>query len=98
MNGQQFHSVFRKRIKWSLLFFLTIMSFSCRKVIDVDIEGVEPLYVIEAVVTDQPGESKVLLSATKDVAEDNQFPAVNGATVSVTDEAGIVTFFNEELF
>ena len=96
MKGKQFYDVFRGRTKWSLLFFLTIMFFSCRKVIDVDIEGVEPLYVVEAVVTDHPGESKVLLSATKDVAENNQFPAVSGATVSVTDETGIVTIFNED--
>ena len=78
MKGKQFYDVFRGRTKWSLMFVLTIMFFSCRKVIDVDIEGVEPLYVVEAVVTDQPGESKVLLSATKDVAENNQFPAVSG--------------------
>ncbi len=96
MGGKQLHLAFRWQIKWGLLFLLTILFFSCRKVIDVDIEGVVPIYVVEAVVTDQPGDSRVLLSATKDVSENNQFPAVSGATVSVTDDAGIVTVFNED--
>jgi len=96
MNGKEFFSVFRWSSKCGLLFLLTISFFSCRKVIDVDIEGVEPIYVVEAVLTDQPGDSRVLLSATKDVSENNQFPAVSGATVSVTDDAGIVTIFNED--
>ena len=64
--------------------------------IDVDIEGVEAKYVVEAVITDQPGDSRVLLSTTKDVSENNQFPAVSGATVMVTDDAGIVTTFTED--
>ena len=96
MNGKEFFCLSRWRTKYGLLFLLAILFFSCRKVIDVDIEGVEPIYVVEAVVTDQPGDSRVLLSATKDVSENNQFPAVSGATVSVTDEAGIVTIFNED--
>jgi hypothetical protein len=80
-----------------LLPILVILLFaSCRKVIDVDIEGVEPKYVVEAVITDRPGDSRVLLSTTKDVSENNQFPAVSGATVLVTDDAGIVTTFTED--
>ena len=80
-----------------LLFVLIVILFiSCRKVIDVDLEGIEPIYVVEAMVTDQPGESRVLLSTTKDVSENNQFPSVSGATVSITDDAGIVTIFNED--
>jgi hypothetical protein len=65
-------------------------------VIDVDIKGVEPIYVVEAIVADQPGESRVLLSTTKDVSENNQFPAVSSASVTVTDDAGVVTTFLED--
>src|SRR4030095_6513098 len=71
MNGKQFHGVFRGRIKWRLLVVVSILFFSCRKVIDVDIEGVERIYVVEAIVADQPGESKVLLYTTTEVSENN---------------------------
>jgi len=81
---------------WLLFVFIMLLFNSCRKVIDVDIDGVEPKYVVEAVITDQPGESRVLLSTTKDVSENNQFPAVSGATVTVTDDTGIVTTFFED--
>jgi len=96
MSGKQFHGVFRWKIKWGLLVVLSILFFSCRKVIDVDIKGVEPIYVVEAIVADQPGESRVLLSTTKDVSENNQFPAVSSASVTVTDDAGVVTTFLED--
>ena len=93
MNGKQLYSFFQRGVLGGAL---VILLFYCRKVIDVDIDGVEPIFVIEAVVTDQPGDSKVLISTTKDVSENNQFPAVSSATVSITDDAGVVTIFNED--
>ena len=68
---------------------------SCQKVIDIDIKNAEPEYVVEAIVTDTAGESKVLLSATKNVAENNSFPGISGAVVTITDNAGISTLFTE---
>lgn len=78
--------------------FLGIMIFfsSCQKVIDVDIKNVEKKYVVEAVITDQLDSSKVLISTTKNVSENNNFPGISGATVTVTDETGIVTTFTED--
>ena len=79
-----------------LLFFSTILFFSsCQKVIDVAIKNTEKKYVVEANVTDKPGDSKVLLSATKNVSDNNNFPGINGATVSITDNAGNSTLFTE---
>src|SRR3989337_3202969 len=68
---------------------------SCQKVIDIDIKNAEPEYVVEAIVTDTAGESKVLLSATKNVSEHNSFPGISGAVVTITDNAGISTLFTE---
>ncbi|MEP7377904.1 MAG: DUF4249 domain-containing protein [Chitinophagaceae bacterium] len=80
-----------------ILFILMAVFFSsCQKVIDVGIKNVEKKYVIEAVVTDQPDSSKVLISTTKNVSENNNFPGISGATVTVTDNAGIVTTFTED--
>ena len=74
-----------------------VMAFfsSCQKVIDVGIKNAEKKYVVEAIITDISGESKVLLSITKNVAENNNFPGIGGATVSITDNTGISTAFTE---
>ena len=79
-----------------LVISMTIFFSSCRKVIDVDIKNVAKKYVIEAVITDQQDSSKVLVSTTKNVSENNDFQGISGASVTVTDNAGIVTTFTED--
>lgn len=74
---------------------LFVVFSSCRKVIDVDIKNAEPKYVVEAIVSDSTGETKVLLSTTKNISENNDFPGISGATVTITDNTGIVTAFTE---
>jgi len=76
----------------SMVFFFS----SCQKVIDVDIENVPKKYVVEAVITDQQDSSRVLISTTKDVSESGSFPGISGATVTVTDNVGMVTNFTED--
>jgi len=65
---------------------------SCQKTIDIKLNDTQKKYVIEAIVTDQTDSSKVLLTQTKNFSEDNQFPGVSGATVTVTD-GGVTTNF-----
>jgi hypothetical protein len=67
--------------------FLIFLS-SCEKVIDINLDKVEKKYVIEAIVTDQPGTSKVSITQTKDFNENNSFPGVTGATVSISESGG----------
>jgi len=74
---------------------LFVLFSSCRKVIDVDIKDAEPKYVVEAIVSDSTGETKVLLSTTKNISENNDFPGISGATVTITDNTGIITVFTE---
>jgi hypothetical protein len=64
---------------------------SCEKVIDLDLNEAEKKYVIEAVITDEPGTAKVLISQTKNFDEDNSFPGVTGATVTITEAGGAAT-------
>ncbi len=78
-----------------ILLLLATGLFSCQKVINVDIRDAEIKPVVEAVVSDIPGESVVKLSTTKKISESNQFPGISGAVVSVTDDAGIRTTFAE---
>lgn len=83
--------------KYGAAFIVMMIVFSsCQKVIDVDIKNAEKKYVVEAVITDQLDSSKVLISTTKNVSENNEFPGIGGATVTVTDDAGIVTTFTED--
>jgi hypothetical protein len=81
--------------RWGLIVLMILLFSSCQKVIDVDIKNGEPKYVVEAIVTDKPGESKVLLSTTKNISENNNFPGISGAVVTITDNAGSVTIFTE---
>jgi len=73
------------------LLFLT----SCQKVIDLDLNSTEKKYVIEAVVTDQTDSSKILISQTKNFNENNTFPGVSGALITVTDNTGAIANFTE---
>jgi len=81
---------------YTLIIIATFLLSSCQKVIDVDIENVPKKFVIEAIVTDQSDSSRVMISTTKDFSENNDFPGVSGAAVTVTDDAGIITQFLED--
>src|SRR3546814_377595 len=56
---------------------------SCEKVIDLNLKGVEAKYVIEGTLSNQPGDCQVLISQTKDFDQDNDFPGISGATVTI---------------
>lgn len=70
-----------------LLAALSIL-WGCQKVINVDTRDTGKKYVIEAVVTDQPGNSVVKISTSKNISESNEFPGVSGAVVSIQDNTG----------
>ena len=55
----------------------------CQKVISVHLNPGATQYVIEGVVTDQPGGSSVAISQTKDFSGNNTFAGVSGATVTI---------------
>jgi len=82
---------------WKTLFSFIMISFcllaliSCEKEIDIDLKGTEQKYVIEAVLTDQEGGCKVLISKTKDFKEDNSRITVSDATVTINDGDDIYT-------
>jgi Domain of unknown function (DUF4249) len=76
-----------------LLFFIL---FSCTKVINVNLNNVNPNIVIEGVVSDAPGPYQVQLTQTVNFSDQNVFPPVTGATVKITDSAlGITDLLKE---
>lgn len=64
---------------------LTVILASCTKVIDVNLNDAAKKYVVEGNVTNQPGPYTVQLTQTKNFSDDNNFPGVSGATISITD-------------
>jgi hypothetical protein len=77
------------RVILSFGILLSSMYFtSCEKVINVDLNDAEKKYVIEAVVTDQAGSCKVLLSETKNFDDDNSFKGISGAQITIADNNG----------
>ena len=78
-----------------LLFIFTMILFSCQKVVDVNLNSVDKEIVIEAVITDQPGSFSFKITKTANYNEENDFPAVTGATVKVTDNLGNTETFTE---
>jgi hypothetical protein len=72
-----------------ILYILFLLSLSsCEKVIDLDLNDSEKKYVIEGRVTDQAGGAIVRISQTKNFDENNDFPPVSGAIVTITETGG----------
>ena len=65
-----------------------ILLSSCEKVIYVDLNTVNPIVVVQGNITDLPGPYTVQLNTTVDYYDPNVFPAVTGAKVTVSDNAG----------
>ncbi|MES2703290.1 MAG: DUF4249 family protein [Bacteroidota bacterium] len=84
---------FIKHIGFALCSALLISS--CTKVIDVKLNEAAKKYVIDGTVTDAPGGCKVKISQTKKFSDDNTFPGVSGATVTITDNTGTTTTLTE---
>lgn len=62
--------------------------FSCTKVIDVDINSKDPLYVVEGFVTHGETTHRLTITKTLDIDESIDFPTVDDATVVLSDDLG----------
>lgn len=76
-------SVFK--ISKNKIVVLLILFSSCEKVIDIDIKKAESKYVIEAYISNQPGDCKVHITQTVNFSEPAVFPGVTGAIVFIQD-------------
>lgn len=77
-----------KTIKYIAFFFAAVIISSCEKVIDVDLNDSEQQLVIEGIVQDDGQPARVMITRTLNFSEENNFPAVNDATVIISDDAG----------
>jgi len=84
-----------KAFKKYSLFFLIPMLASCTKVINLDLGNDTGKLVIEGNITNAAGPQTIKISRNVSVSATNTFPAVSGATVAVTDQAGNKSIFTE---
>ncbi|GGA96085.1 DUF4249 domain-containing protein [Puia dinghuensis] len=66
-----------------LTILLALPFCACQRVISVPLDPGATKYVIEGVVTDEPGGSSVSITQTKDFSANNTFAGVSGATVTI---------------
>lgn len=78
-----------------LLLMLGSLSFSCKKIIDLNLDTAAQQIIIEGNITNQREVQVVRISRSVPFSEQNKFPAVSGALVTVTDDAGNSYNLNE---
>jgi hypothetical protein len=70
---------------------------SCEKVIDVDLNNAEKKFVIEGIVSDQPGIGFVNISRTKNFDDDSYWDPVSGASVKIQENGGAIYTLTDTL-
>lgn len=78
-----------KFLKYNILYLLAVSLFliSCEKEIEIDLHPSTPRLVIEGLVPENEF-ARVKLTMSKDYGPDNNYPAVTGATVVISDNKG----------
>lgn len=66
--------------------FFSLISLSCEKVIDINLNKANPKYVIEGNLSDLYGECIVLVSQTVNFSDPSNFPGVEDAVVSIQED------------
>jgi hypothetical protein len=67
----------------------SLFSFNaCTKIIEVDLNSVDPQFVIEGEISNQTSAYTVKISKTVNVTDGNNYPAVKGAAVTINDNVG----------
>jgi len=73
---------------FSLLAAALLLTASCQKVVTLDLQNTTPQLAIEGNLADDGQPCTVLLSQSVDYTQTNTFPAVSGATITLSDDAG----------
>ncbi len=77
----------------SSIFMLVIILISCTKVIQVDLNSVDPKYVINAAVIEGQSDHFVTITRSLNFDQATAFPTVNNAVVTITDNVGNTAIF-----
>ncbi len=75
-----------RNVKIGLL--LISILISCEEIIKIDLEGTDPMMVIEGYISDRSGPYRVVLTKTTDFFDPSDYPVVSGATVVISGDLG----------
>ncbi len=67
------------------IFIILVITCSCKKVVNINLNDASPQIVIEGIITNNAGPYQVQITKTVNFSDANNFPAVTGATVLITD-------------
>lgn len=88
----------KKSFQYISFIFITLLTFGCEKVVDVDLDTAVPKLVVDASIQWIKGtsgnEQKIKLTTTAPYYN-NSVPVVSGATVFITNSANVVFNFTE---
>jgi hypothetical protein len=84
-----------KRNYVELLFFCAILVSGCDTVIHPTLQSADPVYVVDAFISDKPETQVIRLMLSQPYLEAHLPPGVSGATVSVSDNEGNIFPFPE---
>jgi len=73
---------------FSIFFTIVLTQLSCTKVVDINLNDAAPKIIIEGGVSDRLASCSVKITKTVNFNEPNDFPAVTGASVTISDEFG----------
>jgi len=84
-----------KKYRWLFVIGCLLLIMGCQKVINIDLNSASPAIVIIGNVNDQPGPYTVTLSQTVNFSDPNTFPAISGAFITISDNAGTTDTLTE---
>jgi len=74
---------------------LVLLLASCEDIIEVDLDSIPPKTVIEGTLNDLDPRVQIKLSTTSDYFKPGKNPTISEAMVSISDEHGTITSFEE---
>ncbi len=78
-----------------LIGMVTMIFGGCQKIVNINLNDSNPRMVVEASISDQMQVDTVKLSMSVNYNQSNTFPAVSGAKVTISDNAGLVDTLTE---
>lgn len=83
------------KTKLLLLLMLSLLMFSCREDIVIDLEEGHPLIGVEGAITDEFKQHEVILSYTADFYHAGDIKMITGARVAVTDGVDTIPYYEQ---
>ncbi len=79
----------KKQLQFIVILVIALLSISCEKVVELDLDNAQQMLVVEALVHDSVGDNYVLISKSKSFNDnEGKFEKVSGATVIISDSDG----------